>query len=236
MNPPPQSPPPYPASTPEKKKGLPPLAWAGIGCGGVLVIAIIAAGFLYGLGKQKWNELQTELATDPRKEAAERVVGLHPDLEKISANDATHEMTIRIQGTGEEMTLSYADLANGDFNITGADGSVTPAGSTDLSMVPVWVPIYPRVNGDPRVIQSETPARTEGLISFVAADTMEDVGNFFETAMSSSSSSSKSSITVGDAERMRRSFRKGKNSLEITGSRSGAGEPLRVQVHYTDDK
>ncbi|WP_193212780.1 hypothetical protein [Luteolibacter marinus] len=231
------TPPPFPGGTPPvRKKGLPPLAWAGIGCGGLLAVAIVAGSFLFGIGKRAFEEVREELGRDPAQQAAVTVVSVHPGLQKVSENESKGEMTVSNRATGEELTLSYEELASLEFELTAADGTTTPAGTTDLAGIPSWVPVYPRVDGSPRLVRNDTPAKFEGIVSLVASDSLADVDAFYDSAMSSSSSSSRVSTSFGDVERMSRTFREGKTTLEVIVSRSGSGAPLRVVLHYREDR
>lgn len=60
-----------PDSHPPTRKGLPPVAWVGIGCGGVLVIAILSTALLVGWGKRTYQEAQETLVEVERSIQAE---------------------------------------------------------------------------------------------------------------------------------------------------------------------
>lgn len=109
------------SSSPENptnsKKGLSPLAWVGIGCGGIAAIALIAiiAGSIF-VGK-KAQEVIANASGNPERFAAEVMVKLNPDMEMVSADDEKSSMTIKMKKSGEEVTISYADLKDGKFSI-----------------------------------------------------------------------------------------------------------------------
>ncbi len=111
-------------SAPEanSKKGLSPLAWVGIGCGGLIVLGLIAivAGGMFVSGKVKQG--LADANGNPERFAAEMVVKFNPDMEMVEANDEEGKMTIRMKKTGEEMTFSYADIKEGKFSVTTSGG------------------------------------------------------------------------------------------------------------------
>lgn len=114
-------------SSGKSKKGLSPLAWVGIGCGGLLVlglIAVVAGGMILG------NKVKQGLADangNPERFAAELVVKFNPDMELVESNDEEGKITIKMTKTGEVHTFSYADLKDGKFSVesTTADGKTT---------------------------------------------------------------------------------------------------------------
>jgi len=110
--------------TPEgnTKKGLSPLAWVGIGCGGVAalgLIVIVAGGIFVG---NKVKKGIAEAGDNPERFAAEMIVKVNPDMEMVEANDEEGKMTIRMKKTGEELTFSYADIKEGKFSVKTSNG------------------------------------------------------------------------------------------------------------------
>lgn len=223
-----QSPPPI--QQPPARKGLHPLAWVGIGCGGLLVVAIIAVAFLFGAAKRKYDSVVKEFKENPQKVVAEKVVELNPDFEMLSENDEAGEMTIRNKATGEETTISYQDLAEGKLTVKGGDGSVTQLGSADLSSVPAWVPAYPSMTDPVVPYHQDKSGEIQGLLSFSCNDTPADVIAFYEKGMSSSVTSS-TSVDVGQLQQASKTFRDGDKKLNVS-AQQATGQPTRVQVGY----
>lgn len=117
-----------PPARPPSKKGLSPIAWVGIGCGGVLlliIVALIATG-MWGMNKAK--ELGLDFENDPDRATAELVVSMSPDLEKISSDEEAGTITIRTKD-GKVMTLTYTDIKERKF--MNQETEVSPAGPTD---------------------------------------------------------------------------------------------------------
>ena len=79
---------PPPTQLPEapKRKGLPPLAWAGIGCGGLFLFAVVAGALLVGTCAKKGIEMVSEHSANPAKAAAESMVKEHPCPGKLLAS------------------------------------------------------------------------------------------------------------------------------------------------------
>jgi hypothetical protein len=204
----------------------------GIGCGTLLVIVVIAVSVLIGWGKRKYDEVVKEFAANPQKVVAERVVEMNPDLEVLSEDDTTGEMTIRNTATGEETTISYTDLAEGKFAVKSADGTVTQLGSVDLSVVPAWVPAYPSMTDAVVPYHQDNSGEIHGLLSFSTSDAPDDVIAFYEGKMSSGSQSS-SSVNLGNVQRSSKTFRDGKKILSVS-VQSAPEIPTKVQVGYEE--
>ncbi len=182
-------PPSYPPAP--VKKGMPALAWVGIGCGGLLLIAIIAGIFIAKAGVDKFKEL----TANPEKTAAEMVVAMAPELTKLSQDDAKGTMTIRTKD-GKEMTLSYKDIADGKFTVTDENGNVTTLGSTDLSHVPAWVPKPDDFSDGVSMYHTVTGGKVSGQFSGRSAKGVDDLKAFFEAAATSNSMSSNASTSM----------------------------------------
>lgn len=233
MNPPP---PRYPGAPPAKK-GLPPLAWAGIGCGGLFLIAVVAGALLVGTCAKKGMQLASELAANPGKAAAEKMVGEHPGLEKVSQDDATGRMTIRLKDSGETVTLGYAELGRGDIPFKDAAGTLLPSGPGDLAKIPAWVPRYPGASGERAIFHEEDPLRVVGILTSRTTDSSEAVAKFFEdeAAKLSLNSSGRTSMNFNGSNTLELSFREGKRELVVIAF-GKSGDPLVIQTTYKETK
>ena len=216
-----------------KKKGLPTLAWVGIGCGGVLLIGIVCVVLAVGWGVRKAKEF----GANPGKAAAEMVVSASKDLEKVSENDATGEMTIRVKSSGEQVTLKYDDLAKGRFTVKDKDGKVTQFGQGDLANVPSWVPRYPGGSDEASVMQSEDSRELSGMVTFTTSDSTEAIKKFYEDEAGKLSlgSSSSSSMNLNGSDTLSIDFKGDKRGLSVNVF-GKSGEPLNAQVVYTEKK
>jgi hypothetical protein len=219
-----------------KKKGLHPVAWVGIGCGGLLVVAVLAGSLLVGMCKRKVEHFKQELASNPHKAAAEMIVRLNPDLETVADDETAGEMTIRVKSSGEEVTVSYADLAEGRFTIKDGKGTVTSIGTADESQIPSWVPRYPNIARQASVFHQDRPDGSQGVWVFTTDDTPEQVGTFFDTEISWSNGGSSSTTTIGEIQRMDRTFSGGGREITLSASSQGSGNPTQVSLSYEESK
>lgn len=232
-------PPPPPASAPPepaKKKGLHPLAWVGIGCGGLLVIAIIGVAVIFGFAKRKIGEFQEKMAANPHQAAAEMIVGMNPDLELVTEDETAGEMTIRVKSSGEEITVSYSDLAEGRFTVSDGQGTVTRIGTADLSQIPGWVPRYPNIASQSSVYHQEKPGGVEGVWVFSTSDTPEQVQGFFDAETSWSNSSSGGSTTFNDVTQLNREYSGGGRDLKLLIMQQGTGQSAQITLSYSESK
>ena len=108
-----------------QKKGLGALAWVGIGCGGIIVLGIVATVAFYFLfaGKIKtWGE---GAAKNPSRAAASVLVSLGAG-EMVAEDDVLKRYTVKEKKSGALTTFYWSKKANGPTQITG-DFSAIPA-------------------------------------------------------------------------------------------------------------
>lgn len=151
------------------------LAWAGIGCGGLLLIALALGVYGFIVAKKKIDEF----AANPEKATAEMIISMQPDLKMLSQDEVNGTMTLRTKD-GEEMTLSYKDIAEGKIIVTDKDGSTTRIGSSDLSQVPAWVPKPPDLTEGVSLFHSEAGSKITGQFSGKSALVADDVLKYLE--------------------------------------------------------
>ena len=172
------------------KKGLSPLAWIAIGCGGLAILAIVLVAGVVGFGLFKAKEVIGDFQDNPAKATAETMVKLNPELDLVSTDDAAGTITVKNNKTGEIATLNFEDIAEGKFSVTtdegefkmdvsgteeggtvtltGPDGEARFGASADLGDVPGWVPLYPGATATQGTFSSKT---AEGLTGIVTAKT-----------------------------------------------------------------
>jgi len=209
------------------------MAWVGIGCGGIVILGVIGVGLAIGWGVKKAKEF----AKNPSKSTAELIVMGNKDLEKVSEDDATGEMTIRVKSTGETTTIKYDDLAKGKITVKDKDGNVTQIGGGDVSKIPSWVPRYPGAAAESAMFQTEDPKAISGIMNYQTSDTVDQVKDFYdkETGKLSMTSSSNASGTINGVSTLSMTFSGGKKDLTISAS-AKAGEPLAVTAIYSEKK
>ena len=223
--------PPVPPA-PQPKKSIPAIGWVGIGCGTILIIAIVVISMLVGLCTKKVGEF----AKNPEKTAAELMVKMNPDLEKVSQNEAKGEMTLRTKD-GEEMTMSYKDVSEGKFTIKDAKGNISEFGGTDLSNVPAWVPRVPQIKNTTASIQNTEEGKVSGLYSATSAESIDALDEFFkaESAKLKVTESSRTTFNSDGVENRTLSYSGNGRTLNIviTGK---ASEDTQVNVGYEEEK
>jgi len=147
---------------PPARKGMSPLAWVGVGCIVLLVLAGIAVGVMGWLAKRAVDKF----AANPTMAAAELAVKMNPDLELVKADEKNNSITIKDKKTGEVTTISAEDAKNGKWSIKTDKGTATvdTSGGNGLSVqstdekgqvstfnagagtpqnLPSWLPAYP---------------------------------------------------------------------------------------------
>ncbi|MDZ4289382.1 MAG: hypothetical protein U0984_15570, partial [Prosthecobacter sp.] len=146
------------------KKGLSGLAIAGIGCGGLFLLACLGGGVLAMRACSKVKEMAGDFQKNPAKAAATLMVKANPELELVSTNDAKGEITIKNKKTGEVTTMSFDEMSQGKFTvkdakgnettidgsavgqgrmtIKGPDGETVIGGSASETAPPAWIPTY----------------------------------------------------------------------------------------------
>ncbi|MGD9253716.1 MAG: hypothetical protein PVG92_07260, partial [Holophagae bacterium] len=150
------------------KKGLPVWAWIGIGCGALIVLAMIvtmAGGFFIA---NKAKKFAAEIEDDPQAAAmaaAKMIVKLNPEFEEVSSDKEAGTITIRNKATGEVITVNLEDIQEGKLSftgdegevnidasqlddtgslrVTGEDGEVIFSSGEATQAVPDWLPLYP---------------------------------------------------------------------------------------------
>mgnify|MGYP000023531326 CR=1 FL=1 len=224
-----------PESAATSKKGLHPMAWVGIGCGGLLVVATLAVALLIGWGKRKFKEVQHELATTAQESAAEMLIEMNSELEMLSEDPETGEITVLVEGTGEQLTFSPEELTEGRVTFKGPDGTSTTLGQGDLADVPAWVPRYAGATDEKALFHREKGASIKGLLSYSSTDAVQDLEDFYDTELGSFSSSGSSTFTIGDVEQRTLSYREAKKEVEVVLVKGGAGKPVEATVTYRLD-
>jgi hypothetical protein len=179
------------------------MAWAGIGCGALAVVAVVVVVvFVGGWFVRRGNEL-VEMAKDPAA-LAEFVIGQHPDWDVVSHDREAGTMTIRNPATGETMTLDYAAITEGRFSVETPEGSyqvdASPAGAAGVTVetpdgrtvvggdatltdIPTWVPQYPAAGPSQVVFASVSGDTVRGAFSFETADPPGPVTEAFGRAL-----------------------------------------------------
>jgi hypothetical protein len=193
----------YPQAQPPKKGGA--LKWVLIGCGGFVlvgIIAVFAIGY-FTYNKAKQAGLDPDLMRRNPALAAAKIAAMNsPDVEFISIDETKNTVTVRDKKTGKEITIN-ADKAQGgkivitedgkekvSINGDGKNGSIevnTPDGKTKIgansvATLPDWLPQYPDVKIEGNY--SVDSAESSGVgYNFTTDDSVAEVTEFFESEL-----------------------------------------------------
>jgi len=196
-----QIPPPVPPQPQAPaKKGVHPLVWVAVGCGALLLIAVIVvmAGGFFIFNKAK------KFAANPEVGAIQMMVAANPDLEIVTVDEGAKKVTIRNKKTGEVLTMDFSEIKEGKFKIAGkgdekfsiethGEGSTgnvqittekgtTTFGADASSDLPSWIPAYPGTQATGTYSATVNDKKSGGF-SFKTSDSAEKVLAFYESEM-----------------------------------------------------
>ena len=139
------------------QKGLSGLAIAGIGCGALLLLLIAMVAFIGLKAVSKMKEVAgDDWRKNPAKTAALVAAKMNPEWDFVKVDDAKGEITVKVKKTGEEITMSYNEVAQGKFTMKNSNGEETVFG-TAASAPPAWVPAYPGAAAQGAGMRTEKP-------------------------------------------------------------------------------
>jgi hypothetical protein len=203
---------------PPPKKGLSPLAWIGIGCGALIVIACIAMSAVVWYGKRQLDRY----GKNPTLAAAELIVRANPELEVVSSDPEAGTLTIKNTKTGETVTMNAKDVENGHlefktkdgtavFDASAKDGTVKvtdeksgqvstlQAGGGAPQDLPSWLPVYPggTVQG---TFDTHSAEGRSASFTISTPDAGDKVLSFYESQLKEAGLKVDSTITSNTAE------------------------------------
>ena len=185
------------------KKGMSGLAIVGIGCAGLALVVLVVGVLLMKACTSKLKDFANDMEKNPAKTVALLAIKGNPDVELVSTNDATNEITVRDKKTGEVTTLSFNDIAQGKFkyknskgdevtidaanqggkgNIVVKDknGTTVISGDAQAAPPPAWVPTYPGAQNKTGGMRSEKVDKVSGMYATETTDAATKVKDFFE--------------------------------------------------------
>jgi hypothetical protein len=119
---------------PLEKKGLGPLGWLGIGCGGLVLLAV--AVFAFGVFKYggQFKEFADESQKNPTRAAATLMVKMSAgQAELVAEDDVSKRYTVRQKSNGMLTTIYWSakknapEVVQGDFSAIPAEAAPAPA-------------------------------------------------------------------------------------------------------------
>lgn len=193
----PNVPPPPPGAAAPAKKGMGPLAWVGIGC---LVVLVLGLGTCYAVGRYATNKIKG-FADNPEMTVAKGIVMANPDLELVSSDEAAGKITVLNKKTGEQVTVTVADiregklsfetkegsssftLGEGGMKVTDAQGQETtvsiPGGKIDM---PEWIPVYAGAEVN-KVLSTSNKRQRAGTYILNTEGSLTEVADYYESAL-----------------------------------------------------
>ena len=119
----------YSTPTPQKK-GLGGLAWLGIGCGGLIVLAVIGLVIFSVMFAPKFKQLAENMQHNPTRATAEIMVKASVGTMELVAEDDAHlRYTVKQKKTGQLITIYWSEKNKKPETVPG-----------DFSAIPVEAP------------------------------------------------------------------------------------------------
>jgi len=176
------------------------LMWVLVGCGGLLLVVLIAAVALGVFVRRQ----AAEFGSNPGFAAAKMIAAMNPDIEVIDANERTGKITLREKKTGKTVTLDFRDIQKGRISFEGDQGERVDIetegegergavrvktekgtiewGSGSSDQAPDWVPRYPggKVAGS---FGGNEAGHLSGGLQIKTQDSVQKVADFYESAL-----------------------------------------------------
>ncbi len=255
-------PPPPPAGAPQgyappppvapKKKGLPALAWIGIGCGAILLIGLLALAVAVSWGAHKVKTFAEKSDKDPSYAAmkvAEIAIKANPDYELVSEDEDAHTFTVRETKTGKETTVNLSDIQNGNLNIKSGDEEMTVgmqgdengggaltvrdkegktrfrAGTGGGEDVPGWVPRYQGVEPTGTYMSTNDEGSAGGF-TFTTDDSVDAVVSYYDKALADAGLEVTGRNTFSNASG---------HGTTLTATEESAGRSVQLMIFTSED-
>lgn len=234
-----------PGAPEQKKKGLSTLAWILIGCGGLILVGGILFTVVLGYGVSKAKQFAQDIEKNPVTTIGKTYAAVTPDIEFVSADEDSREITFRDTKTGETMTISADEIQDGKIKLRTKDGEMTfdaqggveggvtmtdasgrtvfrgGAGSADD--LPDWVPVYPGAEVTSNYQANAVGQGSGGAFSLATGDSVDAVFEHYRRALVDSGFEIQMSTSAGDT-RM------------LVASHSGPTRNVTVSVAEVDGK
>ncbi len=111
-------------ATSAKKKGLSPLAWIAIGCGGLLIIGVLAVTVGTAIFVKKAKDFVEDIDENPAATLGKTFAAFNPEIEYIDSDEEDGTVTFYNKKEDEEYVVNVKDIRDGKFSFTGPEGKV----------------------------------------------------------------------------------------------------------------
>ena len=241
-----------------QKKGLGPLAWIAIGCGGLILIAFLVMSVAIWFGARKAKDWAQDFEEDPAKAAAEMLVKVNPELEMVESDENEGTITIRVKETGEVATFDYSEIQEGKLSLESSEGRIafdatsedegaiftleTDEGTTQFGTLgepgelPDWLPTYPNAENAQTGFSEDKAGSRSGSFQFETTDSPEEVFRRYREGFEAAGLSVQETTTTQDGTIQGGSL----SAKEESGVRQSsvtivsAGEKTRVSIFFAE--
>jgi len=247
-----------PPTSEPPKKGMSGLAIFGIGCAGLIVLAVIAVGILMMKGCSMVKNAVAEAQKNPAKASATWMLKMNPDVEILNDDDAKGEITFKDKKTGEVLTMSFNEVSQGKFKVKnakgeesvidasdvgkkgfsfkGPDGELVVGGSKADASLPLWVPVYPGAQIEEGGVFSRKGETVTGLFSSSTVDGIAKVKEFYDSQFKAGGYSTElNTFSVNGAESATVSATKSP-AQKATVMINAQGGKTRITIQYEGSK
>ncbi|MDX2227299.1 MAG: hypothetical protein SFY92_09450 [Verrucomicrobiae bacterium] len=259
--PPPISPTPPPQNAP-KKPGL--LTYLLLGCGGMILLAVLALGIGGYLLYLKGREIKAEYDKNPTLFAAETAVKLHPDYDFVSKDLQTQTITLRDKNTGAVYTFNFAEIQSGKWldkiaaeletaakkqlpatpeaDLQNDPGSGVSKGTEPIPLTheaalkrfPAHVPPYPGARFRMAQYLAEASTNT-GLYAFSSRDDLDKICSFYQEKWKAEGYTLKEEPQEG-GRILSGEKNGGEGTVSFTASTDPESREVSVILHFTESR
>jgi hypothetical protein len=110
-------------TSPPQKKGMGPLGWIGIGCGGIVLIAIIACVVVFAMYGSKFKQFGEDFQKNPTRTTATAMTNVGYDM--VAEDDINKRYTLRQKQNGQLVTFYWSSKTQKPESVPG-DFSAIP--------------------------------------------------------------------------------------------------------------
>jgi hypothetical protein len=186
-----------PPAAPQKKSRI--LTWVLLGCGGLLVLVLVAA-----LGIGLFFRSKIGDTRNPEFAAVKLMVSMNPEVDVLKADENTGKITLREKKTGKTVTLDFQEIKKGRISFQndsgekvdirgeggGDTGSMTieskegklQMGQGSMANVPAWVPKYPGAQVA-ATYSAQGKAEDGGTFQLKCSGSIQQVADYYEQQM-----------------------------------------------------
>ncbi len=193
----------------------------------------------------------SEFTQSPQAATAKLIVAMNPDLEYVSEAKESGRLTIKVKSSGETVSLSYKDIAEGkltmtdstgaEMNVESRDGTgritvknkdgTTVIGGDATQAPPAWVPLHPSLSAMSGGVRTETATKLKGTYLTESTTGMSEMKTFYEEKLTAIAFKTKLTSSSADSCIIAGTSPDGVSSLTVMIS-SSDGKGCTVMLNY----